>query len=126
MLRDHRSHATIPVADLARAREYYASTLGLDKVETETAGAAIISTGAGTRLALFVTPNTQRGGHTQIGFVVDDIEAEVADLKSRGVVFQEYDMPGFKTVNSIADTPPTRAAWFLDPDGNTIGLVQLG
>jgi catechol 2,3-dioxygenase-like lactoylglutathione lyase family enzyme len=55
-----------------------------------------------------------------------DIEAAVADLKARGVKFEEYDLPGFKTVDGIADTPPNRAAWFLDPDGNTIGLLQLG
>jgi catechol 2,3-dioxygenase-like lactoylglutathione lyase family enzyme len=125
MLKDHKTHATLPVADLARAKAFYAG-LGLDEIETENDGAAIIKTAGGSRFALFVTPNTQRGGHTQLGFAVDDIDAEVADLKSRGVVFEEYDMPGFKTVGGIVDTPPIRAAWFIDPDGNTIGLVQLG
>jgi catechol 2,3-dioxygenase-like lactoylglutathione lyase family enzyme len=93
--------------------------------DAENEGAALIRAGDRTRFALFVTPNTQRAGHTQLGFEVDDIEAEVADLKSRGVVFEEYDLPGFKTVGSIAETPPTRAAWFLDPDHNTVGPVQL-
>jgi catechol 2,3-dioxygenase-like lactoylglutathione lyase family enzyme len=126
MLKHHKAHAALPVADLAKARAFYLETLGFDDIETENEGAVMINAADGTRFILFATPNPQRGGHTQLGFSVDDIEADVADLKSRGVVFEEYDMPGFKTVGSIADTPPIRAAWFIDPDGNTIGLVQLG
>ena len=125
MLKDHKAHATVPVADLAKAKAFYMGVLGFEEVDTENAGAVLIRAGSGTRFALFASPNAQRAGHTQLGFEVDDIEAEVADLKSRGVVFEEYDLPGFKTVGSIADIPPTRAAWFLDPDGNTVGLVQL-
>jgi len=126
MLKDHKTHATLPVADLARARAFYTGVLGFDEVENENAGAVMLRSAGGTRFVLFETPNTARGGHTQLGFDVADIEAEVADLTARGVKFEEYDLPGFKTVNGIADTPPNRAAWFLDPDGNTIGLVQLG
>jgi catechol 2,3-dioxygenase-like lactoylglutathione lyase family enzyme len=125
MLKDLKVHATLPVADLAKAKAFYLDTLGFDDIETENEGAVMINAAGGTRFILFATPNPQRGGHTQLGFTVDDIEAEVAGLKSRGVVFEEYDMPGFKTVEGIATTPPTRAAWFIDPDGNTIGLVQL-
>ena len=126
MLKNVKAHATIPVADLARAKAYYTEVLGFDDIETETEAAVMLGAGGGSRFVLFVTPNPVRGGHTQLGFEVDDIDAEVAELKTRGVVFEEYDLPGFKTVNGIADTPPTRAAWFLDPDKNTIGLVQLG
>jgi catechol 2,3-dioxygenase-like lactoylglutathione lyase family enzyme len=126
MLKNTHAHATIPVADLDRAKAYYVGVLGFDDVDAENESATMLVAGDGSRFALFVTPNTVRGGHTQLGFAVDDIEAEVADLKARGVVFEEYDLPGFKTVNSIADSPPTRAAWFLDPDHNMIGLVQLG
>lgn len=125
MLKDQRAHATLPVADLTKAKAFYLGVLGFEEIDAENEGAVLIRAGNGTRFALFVTPNAQRAGHTQLGFEVDDIEAEVASLKSRGVVFEEYDLPGFKTVGSIADTPPTRAAWFLDPDGNTVGLVRL-
>ncbi|MGA7986873.1 MAG: VOC family protein [Candidatus Dormiibacterota bacterium] len=125
MLKDHKAHATLPVADLAKAKAFYMDVLGFEEIDSQNEGAVLIRAGNGTRFALFVTPNAERAGHTQLGFEVDDIEAEVADLKSRGVVFEEYDLPGFKTVGSIADTGPTRAAWFLDPDRNTLGLVQL-
>ena len=126
MLKNVKSHTTLPVADLTRAKAFYIGVLGFEDIESETDAAVMINAGGDTRFVLFVTPNTERGGHTQLGFAVDDIEAEVAELKARGVVFEEYDVPGFKTVNSIVDSPPTRAAWFLDPDRNIVGLVQLG
>jgi hypothetical protein len=74
---------------------------------------------------LYPTPNPTRGGHTQIGFATDDIEAEVAELKQRGVVFEEYDFPGLKTENSVAQTGEAKAAWFKDSEDNTIGIVEL-
>jgi hypothetical protein len=57
--------------------------------------------------------------------VVDDIEAEVAGLRARGVVFEEYNLPGLKTVDGIANTNAGRAAWFKDSEGNILGLIQL-
>jgi hypothetical protein len=63
--------------------------------------------------------------HTCAGWITDDIEREVTELKARGVVFEEYDMPGLKTVNSIAAVGPGRAAWFKDSEGNLLGLVQF-
>jgi hypothetical protein len=60
-----------------------------------------------------------------MGWSVTDIEAEVAELKARGVVFEEYDLPGLKTVDSIADNGPARAAWMKDSEGNLLGIVQL-
>jgi hypothetical protein len=71
------------------------------------------------------TPNPTRAGHTQIGFATDDIETEVNELRSRGVEFEEYDFPGLKTKNGIAQTGQARAAWFKDSEGNMIGILQL-
>ena len=69
----------------------------------------------------------QRAGeHTQLGFVVEDIVREVADLKSHGVVFEEYDLPGLKTVDGIAQAGPNQAAWMKDSEGNVfLGIVQF-
>ena len=61
-----------------------------------------------------------------MGFTVDDIQDEVADLRRRGVTFEEYDVPGLKTEGGIAQTGPNRAAWFKDPEGNLIGLIEFG
>jgi catechol 2,3-dioxygenase-like lactoylglutathione lyase family enzyme len=124
MLKDARFHTTVPVADLARARAWYAEKLGLTPVEEQPAGLFYEGAG-GTRFLLFPSGGRAAGSHTQMGFSVADIVAEVKDLKSRGVVFEEYDFPGLKTVDSIADTGPVRAAWFKDSEGNLLGVVQL-
>jgi catechol 2,3-dioxygenase-like lactoylglutathione lyase family enzyme len=124
MLSDARVNATIPAADLERARAFYEQSLGLTVAE-ETEGGLSFDMGGGTRFLLFPTQGSPSGTHTQMGFQVDDIESEVAALKARGVEFLEYDLPGLKTVNSIADNGPARAAWFHDSEGNLLGVVQL-
>jgi catechol 2,3-dioxygenase-like lactoylglutathione lyase family enzyme len=124
MLKDRRVHAVLPVADLAKAKVWYQEKLGLSPV-SEDPGGAFYEAAGGTRFSLYPTPNTSRGGHTQLGFTTSDIEAEVGELKQRGVVFEEYDFPGLKTENSIASPGPIRAAWFKDSDQNIIGLIQL-
>lgn len=124
MIKKLRSHTTLPAADLNRAKKFYSEKLGLAPA-TESEGAIFYELAGGTRFTIYPTPNTQRGGHTQIGFVTNNIEAEVAELRSRGVVFEEYDFPGLKTENGIVQTGTVRAAWFKDSEGNTIGIVQL-
>jgi predicted enzyme related to lactoylglutathione lyase len=124
MLKDLRTHTTLPAADLERAKKFYAEKLGLTPA-TESPGGIFYELAGGTRFILYPTPNPARGGHTQIAFATKDIEAEVKALQSRGVVFEEYDFPGLKTEEGIATTGPTRAAWFKDSEGNMIGVVQL-
>ena len=65
------------------------------------------------------------GSHTQMAFTTSDLEREVADARARGVVFEEYDFPGFKTVGGIAPVGPNRAAWFKDSEGNLIGIIEF-
>ena len=124
MLSDRRIHATIPVADLDRARAWYADKLALEPVE-EGPGGLFYECAEGTRFILFPTPSAGTAQNTAMGFVVPDIEAEVKELRGRGVAFEEYDYPTLKTVDGIATTGPIRAAWFKDSEGNTIGVVQL-
>lgn len=124
MLNEFRVHPTLPAVDMARAKRFYAETLGF-AIETENPAGVMFSSAGGTRLTVFTTPNPNRAGHTQAGWEVTDIENVVSDLKARGVVFEEYDFPNLKTVNGIADTPAGRAAWFKDSEGNTLGLIQL-
>jgi catechol 2,3-dioxygenase-like lactoylglutathione lyase family enzyme len=124
MLKSRKAHTTLPAADIERAKRWYDEKLGLMPA-TENPGGVFYDVAGGTRFILYPTPNTNRGGHTQIGFAVDDIDSEVAELKARGVVFEEYDVPGLKTEGGIAQTGPSRAAWFKDSEGNTVGIVQL-
>ena len=124
MLTEYRMHATLPTPDLERARRFWGETLGFS-VDREVEGAIMYRSGKDSVFTVFLTPNPNRGGHTQAGFTVPDLKAAVAELKGKGVVFEEYDYPGLKTEGGIAKTAAGYAAWFKDPDGNLIGLVQF-
>ncbi len=123
MLSDLEFHATLPVQDIARAKQFYSEKLGFTLV-TEHPGGLVYKC-KDSWFLLFPSQGRSTGQFTQGGWATDDIEATVADLKSRGLVFEEYDLPNFRTVNSIADNGPIRAAWFKDSEGNLLGVVQL-
>jgi catechol 2,3-dioxygenase-like lactoylglutathione lyase family enzyme len=114
--------ATLPVSNLEAARSFYTDTLGLDAVE-ENAGGIYFQAGSSR---VFVYPSEFAGTNqaTAAGFDVDDIEAAVEELRGKGVTFQEYDMPGLKTENGIAELEGEKAAWFKDPSGNILSLGQ--
>ncbi len=80
--------------------------------------------GEGTAGFLYPTPNAGTSRASQAFWQIDNIEREVADLKSRGVTFEEYDMPGLKTENGIATAGGAKSAWFRDTEGNILALVQ--
>jgi catechol 2,3-dioxygenase-like lactoylglutathione lyase family enzyme len=125
MLGDKEPYATIPVSDIARAKQFYGETLGF-AAERDTEGGVMYRAGAGR---FFVYPSGFRaGGHTQLSWVVTDIKAEVRELKARGVQFEQYDnIPGLTMVDSVVQSgPEVWTAWFKDPDGNLLGLTQLG
>lgn len=130
---------TLPALDLERAKRFYSEVLGL-RVMAETADGVVFETGEASghpprhgwteRATFFVypTPNPMRGGHTQMGFLIDDMETAVAALRDRGVAFEEYDQPGVTTSDGIATIANGhgKGAWFKDSEGNLIGLVQFG
>lgn len=124
MLGEHPVHTTIPASDLARARAFYEGVLGLSPSDANPGGVRY-RCADGTSLVVFASEGRASGSHTQLGWAVTDIEAEVADLKRRGVSFESYDFPTFDAASSIADTPPGRAAWFKDTEGNLLGLIQF-
>ena len=124
MLSDLHVYATLPATDLERARRFYAEKLGLIP-EREIPGGLFYRCGGGSEFSLFASQGTASGTHTQAGWITDDIEAEVAALKTRGLIFEEYDIPSLKTHNSIAITGPVKAAWFKDSEGNLLGIMQF-
>jgi catechol 2,3-dioxygenase-like lactoylglutathione lyase family enzyme len=128
---EHSAVATrLPAQDLKRARSFYAEKLGLEPIE-ERPGGLLYRCGSGT-FALFQSAGAATGTHTQMGWEVADIEATVAALRSRGVVFEEYDLPGLKTVNGIAQIAGNypskgrgeKGAWLKDSEGNLLGIGQ--
>ena len=124
MLNDKKAYSTIPVADLAAARRFYEETLGMQP-EMVTEGGVMYGSGGSQ---FFVYPSrTRPAGHTQMSWLVLDIKAEVAALKGKGVKFEHYDVPGLEMVDEIAHSgPDVWTAWFKDPDGNLLGLTQIG
>ena len=122
MLSDRLIVPTIPVTDLARARVFYVDVLGLTPVD-ESPFSIRLRCGGGSQLSIFKRGPVERG-HTMAHFEVADIEAEVADLRSRGAVFEEYTEGPLVTTGGVAQIGPARGAWLRDPDGNVLGLRQ--
>jgi predicted enzyme related to lactoylglutathione lyase len=122
MLKAAPIHAYIPVSDLSRARNFYEKTLGLAPKE-EYAGGVIYECG-GAEVFMYPTRNAGTSKASQAFWQVRDVEAEVAELKARGVVFEEYDMPGIKMKNSIATGGGAKTAWFKDTEGNILAVSQ--
>ena len=124
MLSSAPCQTALPAADLDRARRFYEGTLGFVPIEVLPGGVRY-EAAKGSRLFVFPSSGRASGSHTQIGFQVEDIAAEVAELRSRGVVFEKYSMPEFDSNTMIATFPGNRSAWFKDTEGNLIGIVQM-
>jgi catechol 2,3-dioxygenase-like lactoylglutathione lyase family enzyme len=130
MLKEGKVATRLPAQDLERARAFYADKLGLEPVEVRPGGMRY--TCAAGEFVVFQSTGASSGDHTQMAFEVDDLAGTVADLRSRGVTFEEYDTPGFTTVDGIADIDGNypskgtaeRGAWFRDSEGNLIGVGQ--
>jgi len=131
MLRDGRVATRLPAQDLGRARAFYSSKLGLDPVEERPGG--LLYQCASGHFALFQSSGTASGTHTQMAWEVEDLDGTVRELRRRGVVFEEYNLPGLTTIGGIAEVegnyPSTggkgeKAAWFRDSEGNLLGIGQ--
>jgi catechol 2,3-dioxygenase-like lactoylglutathione lyase family enzyme len=119
MLADFLAVTTVAVTDLDRAKGFYQDRVGLTLLDETPFGFRF---GAGKGSQLSIRRGQPNVGQTVAHFEVDDIEAVVRDLTSRGVGFEEYETP--KTVDFIAQVGPARAAWFKDPDGNVFGVRE--
>ncbi len=124
MLTNSPIYASLPAADLERAKRFYAEKLGLTP-ESELPGGLLYRCGKDSRFSVFPSEGEVSGTHTQAIWLVEDVESEVAALKDRGIVFEEYDLPSLSTVNSIATIGPGKGAWFKDSEGNLLSLAQF-
>jgi catechol 2,3-dioxygenase-like lactoylglutathione lyase family enzyme len=131
VLKDGSTATRLPAQDLQRARRFYSEKLGLEPSE-ERPGGLLYECAQGA-FALFESAGASSGEFSQMGWDVDDIEATVAELRRRGVVFEEVDLPGLRTVDGIAEVEGNypskggkgeRAAWFRDSEGNMLGIGQ--
>lgn len=113
----------LPVIDMERARAFYEQRLGLTPSGFRPDGKFIYQVG-GSTLALFPRPDGTKAEHTAISFRVFDIDASIAGLKKAGVVFEDYDFPGLRTVNHVCVLGAEKAAWFRDTEGNYLCIHE--
>jgi len=123
MLKDAPIVPYIPAADIARAREFYENKVGL-VAKQEIAGGVVYECAGGSWIFLYQSAGAGTSKASQAFWQVKDVEAEVVELRARGVRFEEYDQPGFKTVNGIFTGGGSRAAWFKDSEGNIMALIE--
>jgi predicted enzyme related to lactoylglutathione lyase len=130
-LADAAVSARLPAQDLSRARRFYAEKLGLEPAETRPGGLRYQCRSGG--FSVFQSTGRPSGEHTQMAWQVDDLDAVVAELRQRGVVFEQVDIRGLRTVDGIAEVAGNypsaggggeRAAWFRDSEGNLLGIGQ--
>lgn len=121
MLGNRRAAATIPAADLDRAKKWYAEKLGLSPTQEMDAG-AIYRLGEGSGFLLYPTEHAGKAPNTLMTFESSDVDGDVAALKERGVSFMDIDEGGLKTVNSVATLGDLKAAWFKDSEGNILAI----
>jgi catechol 2,3-dioxygenase-like lactoylglutathione lyase family enzyme len=124
MLQHNRISAVLVSTDLEAAQRFYEDKVGLRLSDETIPNHLVFEAGEATTLLIYGRPNGNLADHTQVRFWSTDIDNDVKALADRGVVFDDYDTPTFKTVNHIAATPIGRSAWFKDPDGNTIAIFQ--
>jgi predicted enzyme related to lactoylglutathione lyase len=125
MLQSSPLYAYIPARDVARARQFYEQKLGF-KPGRELAGGVTYEFAGGTACFLYPTPNAGTSKASQAFWQVSDIEREVAELKARGVEFENYDMPGQKSASGVVTAGGAKAAWFKDSEGNIMAIIQGG
>lgn len=117
-------HTVLPAADLERARTFYRDKLKMEPDETHE-GMMVYHIPGGV-FEIYETPNAGTAQNTQMGWVTDDLDGEMSVMRGNGVVFEEYDLPGMKTVNGVAEMEGLRSAWFRDSEGNFICVSQPG
>ena len=115
---------TLPAVDLKRARRFYEGILGLRVVMEDPSPGIMVQAGKGTMLYVYERGAT-KADHTVASFAVDDVDAEMKELQKKGIKFEEYNLPGLKTVHGVATVGGMKAAWFKDTEGNILSVTQM-
>jgi catechol 2,3-dioxygenase-like lactoylglutathione lyase family enzyme len=125
MIANHKISAVLCSTDLARTQEFFEQKVGLTLSPETIKNHLVFECGEGTTLLIYARPTPNKADHTQVRFWTNDVAADVKELVDRGIVFDEYDMGAFKTIDHVVTSPGIgKSAWFKDPDGNTIALFQ--
>jgi catechol 2,3-dioxygenase-like lactoylglutathione lyase family enzyme len=119
--------AVVAVKDLDRAQEFYGGTLGLQPAPETDPGGVLYACGGGTQLLVYTSGYAGTNQATAASWQVDDLEGTIADLKSKGITFEQYDnIPGLERDGEIHRSGSIAGAWFKDPDGNILNVLSRG
>lgn len=124
MLGDHPVFPILLSTDLAASRTFYRDILGLEILREDGDDRIVFRCGGGTQLVLTHSTVGTSDTQTQLAWRVPDLREALADLRSRGVRIEEYTAPDPVTQDGIADMGHSWAAWFVDPSGNVLAVVQ--
>ena len=125
MIGNNRISAVLVSTNLEKCQDFYEKRVGLKLSPATIKNHLLFECGDGTTMLVYGRGKGNSADHTQVRFWSEDVHKDVAELVGRGVVFEEYDMGAFKTIDHVVTTPGIgRSAWFKDPDGNTIALFQ--
>lgn len=116
--------AVLPASDLARAKQWWHDVLGRDPVYEDEEGEALYYDIGGMPVLVYRTDFAGTAQNTALGLMTDDLDRDMTQLRTHGVMFHDYDMPGLKTVDGVAELGDGRSAWFSDSEGNILALGQ--
>ncbi|HWQ37184.1 MAG TPA: VOC family protein [Burkholderiales bacterium] len=116
----------LPVKNMDRARDFYQNKLGLTPIGFAADGNYVFACGGEAQIALIVKPEGTRAEHTALSFEVRGIERVIEQLRSSGVVFEDFDLPNLKTVDHLCVLGSDKAAWFKDSEGNYLCVHESG
>ena len=123
MLGNKDAVATLAVKDLAAARKFYEGALGLKQIDAE-GDEVIVYASGNSRINVYRSRYAGTNQATALTWTVDDVEGEVRALKAKGVSFEHYDMPGVELQGDLHVTGDMKVAWFKDPDGNILNIIN--
>jgi catechol 2,3-dioxygenase-like lactoylglutathione lyase family enzyme len=116
--------AVLPAADLERAKGWWRDVLGREPIADDAEGEAVFYEIGGTVVMVYRTQFAGTAQNTCFNLLTDDLDRDMTALRTHGVVFHDYDMPGLKTVDGVAQLGEERGAWFSDSEGNIIAISQ--
>ena len=123
MLGHKDAHANLAVKNLAASRSFYEQTLGLSPVHEE-GGELVVYKSGNSLLNVYRSDFAGTNKATAVTWTVDDVDEVVKKLKSRSVTFEHYDMPGLTRTGDVHIGDDMRVAWFKDPDGNILNVID--
>ena len=117
--------AVLPASDIARAKQWWHDVLGRDPVYEDMEGEVLFYDIGGTAVMVYRTDFAGTAQNTALNLMTDDLDRDMTAMRTHGVMFHDYDMPGLKTVDGVAELGEDRGAWFSDSEGNILAIGQV-